>query len=137
MVLHENLFHYICEKQEQGIKIGLLFIYFILEKMSCNINFFVTSKLLGNVKLPNTKGVGDDSWKIYFEYPAQEIVDEFAMRYGIESIYTAMTHFHCLSTKYLCQGTNKSNFCILTNLFLNQKEKQFIFSYHFKKVFLL
>ncbi len=41
------------------------------------------------VTIPNA--IGEDGWKIFYNDPEQQIVDEFALRYGVEPIFQAMT----------------------------------------------
>ncbi|KAF7255035.1 hypothetical protein EG68_08779 [Paragonimus skrjabini miyazakii] len=63
--LHENIFCFLCKENPP---------VFLPERTNLSIN--TTNK---------------DTWRVYFNEVGQEVVDEFAIRYGIEPIFQAMT----------------------------------------------
>ena len=73
--LHENLFLFTCNQNEEQPQLPVV---------------------------PDETAVSDS--RRFFNDPHQEIVSEFAVRYGIEPSYSSMTHFSCLATKYMSPG---------------------------------
>ena len=70
--LHENLFHYLCESSPDPKNSSV-------------------GGGGGMFKLPSGgSGKSEDTWKVFFDDVAQEVCDEFALRYGVENIYQAM-----------------------------------------------
>ncbi|KAF6778879.1 hypothetical protein AHF37_01824 [Paragonimus kellicotti] len=88
--LHENIFCFLCKENPP---------VFLPERTNLSIN--TTNK---------------DTWRVYFNEVGQEVVDEFAIRYGIEPIFQAMTHFACLTTKYNCPSVPGVLSVLLANI---------------------
>ncbi|XP_063726066.1 protein unc-13 homolog B-like isoform X3 [Symsagittifera roscoffensis] len=96
--LHENLFHYLCESSPDPKNSSV-------------------GGGGGMFKLPSGgSGKSEDTWKVFFDDVAQEVCDEFALRYGVENIYQAMVHFSCLSTKYTSSGVPALMSTFLANI---------------------
>lgn len=75
------------------------------------------------VIMPDKRGV-EQGWKLYFQTDAQDVINEFAMRYGIEPMYQAMTHFSCLATAYQSVGTRAAMADLLSNITKNFSEQK-------------
>ncbi|VDL14325.1 unnamed protein product [Hymenolepis diminuta] len=114
--LHECIFNYLCEKnppvylptqtpKRKSVPVSAVFYC----KISIKPNIVKVKSFLLNF-------LQEELWRVFFDPHGQEISDEFAMRYGIESIFQAMTHFACLTTKYNCVGVPAQLSTLLANI---------------------
>ncbi|OAF70729.1 Munc13-2, partial [Intoshia linei] len=58
----------------------------------------------------------DKDWNVFMTEELQDIINEFSMRYGIEHIFQAMTHFACLTAKYATPRVSQIISTLLANI---------------------
>ena len=112
------------EEQNASYHIQYQILHETLFKHLCEINHGV---LLPNSKR-KLKGDETDEWPMFFDGQAQDIVEEFATRYGIESIFMAMTQFSCLTQRFISKkdapAQSVSELLVLINAHYSNKHGQ-------------